>query len=83
MLNLTDNEWLGFSIYLGFRPAYRKSEMARNGVDYNQTVAALARVGVIRNGRMISNSAAYRLFHEKFPAQLASQTHQVREKLFK
>ncbi len=81
MLNLSNKEWLGFSIYLGFKASYRKSEMARYDVDYNQTVAALTRAGVIRNGKMIPRDEAYQLFNEKFPNQLASQTHQVLAKL--
>lgn len=79
MLKLTDKQWLGFSIYLGMKAAYRRSEMARYGVDYDDTVAALAAQGVIRNGRI--QPGAYDLFHERFPGQIASQTHQVLVKL--
>ena len=81
MLNLTNEQWLGFSIYLGFKSSHRKAEMARYDIDYNDTVAALAREGVIRNGKMIPNAQAYALFNEKFPGQIASQTHQVKARL--
>jgi hypothetical protein len=77
MLNLTSQQWLGFSIYLGFQAPYRRSEMERYNVDYDDTVAALTREGVIRNGKMLPRAQAYRLFNEKFPGQLASQTHQI------
>ena len=80
MLNLSNAQWLGFSIYLGMKASYRRSEMERYGVDYDDTVQALAREGVIRNGK-INTKQAYALFNERFPGQLASQTHQVAAKL--
>jgi hypothetical protein len=79
MLTLTDAQWLGFSIYLGFKASHRRSEMERLGISYELTVQALTDQGVIKGGRIQPN--AYALFHERFPAQIASQTHQVQARL--
>lgn len=81
MLDLTNEQWIGFSIYLGFKSSARDYEFETRGVDRADTEAALTRVGVIRNGRMIPRKQAYELFDQKFPGQIASQTHQVMGKL--
>lgn len=76
MISLTNEQWLGFSIYLGMKSGYRRELMESAGVSYEDTVQALTRVGILKNGRM-NQKEAYAIFRERFPGQLASQTHQV------
>lgn len=80
MISLTNDQWLGFSIYLGMKSGYRRELMESSGIDYEDTVQALTQVGILKNGRM-NQKEAYAIFHERFPGQLASQTHQVRARL--
>lgn len=79
-IELTRDQWLGFSLYLGMKSSYRREAMQAQGIDYEDTVRALTRVGVLKNGRM-NREEAYVIFQEKFPNQLASQTHQVLARL--
>jgi hypothetical protein len=79
-IELTRDQWLGFSMYLGMKSSHRRDVMKSHGIDYEDTVRALTRVGVLKNGRM-DREEAYAIFREKFPNQLASQTHQVLARL--
>lgn len=78
---LTNQGYMGLGIYLGFKANCRRDEMQRFGVNYDQVVAELTRVGLIKNGRLVSNEARL-AFDERFPNVLGpSQTHQYKQVL--
>ena len=77
---LTNQGYLGLGIYLGFKPMYRADEMARYNISYDEVVAELKKVGLLKN-RKLSREEGYKAFHERFPGQLGSQTHQYRQQL--
>ena len=72
--NLTKKTYVGLGIYLGFKPSHRRSEMALHGVDYDEVVAELTKVGLIRNGRLFNSEGRF-AFNERYPNVLPSQVH--------
>jgi hypothetical protein len=79
-MELSNNAMMVLGIYLGHKSHARRSECEHVGCDYDSGVAELAKAGVMRGGR-INRKEGYAVFHERFPDQLGSQTHQYRHKL--
>ena len=77
MTTLTNQSYLGLGIYLGFKAKFRRPEMESHGINYDEVVAELAKTGVMKNGK-ITRETGYKVFHERFPNQLGSQTHQYK-----
>ncbi len=77
---LTNKGYMGLGIYLGFKSTYRRAEMTSFGIDYDETFDELVKVGLIKNGRIVT-SKAKEAFNERFAGQLTSQTHQYSEQL--
>lgn len=77
---LTNHALMALGIYIGFKPAYRRREMERHGVDYDKAMAEFNRVGLAKNNR-IGKMEARQVFRARFPDQLGSQTHQYRQVL--
>ena len=51
-MQLSDQGYMGLGIYIGYKPAYRKREMERHGVDYDAVVIELTKAGIIKSGRI-------------------------------
>ena len=77
---LTNHALMALGIYIGFKPAYRRPEMERYGVDYDKAMAEFHRVGLAKNNR-IDKAEARAVFQKRFPGGLGSQTHQYRQVL--
>jgi hypothetical protein len=77
---LTNQGYMGLGIYLGYKASYRRPEMERHGVNYDEVVAELTKLNIIKSGK-INKDLGYTVFRERFPGQLASQTHQYRSVL--
>lgn len=77
---LTNHALMALGIYIGFKPAYRRREMERFGVDYDAAMVEFNRVGLAKNNR-IDKTEAKAAFQARFPEQLGSQTHQYRQVL--
>lgn len=71
---LTNKTYVGLGIYLGFKPSQRRNVMASHGVNYDEVVAELTKVGLIRNGRLFDSEGRL-AFNERFPNVLPSQVH--------
>jgi hypothetical protein len=66
---------MALGIYIGFKPAYRRPEMTRHGVDYDAAMDEFHKVGLAKNNRLVKMEARA-AFQDRFPDQLGSQTHQ-------
>jgi hypothetical protein len=77
---LTNHGYMGLGLYVGFKSTHRRSEMESFGVNYDQVVEELTRVGLIRNGRM-DLAEGRRAWRERFCDILPSQTHQYEAEL--
>lgn len=79
-LKLTDQEYLGLGIYLGYKSSYRRGEFSRYDLDYDAFVKRMSELNLIRNGR-IDKKVAKLIFDKKFAGQSPSQVHQYIKKL--
>jgi hypothetical protein len=79
-MELSNQAMLGLGIYIGYKASYRRDEMARYGIEYDEVVTELTANGLIDKGRIQMKEAAA-VFAERFPGQLASQVHQYRAQL--
>lgn len=79
-VTLTNHGWMGLGIYIGFKAAYRRSEMNYVGVDYDKVVEELTKVGLMKGGRLNIKEARAQWKH-RFDDILPSQHHQYREQL--
>ncbi len=77
---LTNKGYMGLGIYLGRKAAYRRDEMRCHGIDYDETVAELTKVGLIKNGRIVT-AKAKEAWNERFEGIFTSQTHHYCDKL--
>lgn len=78
---LTNQGYMGLGICLGFKASHHRSEMQRFGVNYDQVIAELTRVSLVKNGRLVSKEARL-AFNERFPDVLGpSQVHQYKQAL--
>ena len=70
---LSPDEWVALNIYVGLKPAHRRDEFEREGLNWDEMMEALTKKGFIAKGRLqIKLKPALELFGKLFGNRLVS-----------